>query len=220
MIHLFAGWNNRRGTCTISLWFLCKTQVLGCIDFFFSIKYSEKEKQCSGTRLSCTSANSITDVWHSNYFGNLLRKRPVMAELRPHGLFRQSLASRPLAASSNLCQCVSWEAGGGGVMSHCRHETLYFSFLSFHRGTEQIHKVDVWAVNRLRSFSTGLDLAARRTGNSGGQIGCLSTANSYWQTETNSHFYSHPQRNFQFLSSDLRVFGRWEENHRGSRKHV
>lgn len=38
-----------------------------------------------------------------------------------------------------------------------------------------------------------LCLAKHRTGNSAGQIGCLSPANSYWQKETNSHFYSHPQ---------------------------
>lgn len=44
-----------------------------------------------------------------------------------------------------------------------------------------------------------LCLAKHRTGNSAGQIGCLSPANSYWQKETNSHFYSHPQAILSFF---------------------
>lgn len=74
-----------------------QTEVLGCIDshpspppLTFSNFPNQKKKRekCSCTILCCASANSITAVWHSNYFGNLLSKRPIMAELRPHGLFR------------------------------------------------------------------------------------------------------------------------------------
>lgn len=94
-------------------------------------------------------------------------------------------------------RCVSWRAKHGKKTLKKKNQCLLIGLLM-----EELNKsiVDI-------PLSCGgselpqhvLCLAKHRTGNSAGQIGCLSPANSYWQKETNSHFYSHPQAILSFF---------------------